>query len=240
MSNRTPITPVEATNISRSSQLKYSATICGRAGVTQPSLARACVRAARIDDDCAMGLEPQMLARNQHGRGLYEVFAKTAAATAGRSEKIIARSSPAFFKPHRAVPARKPFGAVTESRSEVFLSPISFLKRSSRSLINRRPVFAFPFLFFQIACHPYAAIQLIESFDLAPTLIRHRLADQALIVRFRNSGVQNRITPVSIATTKSNWRSINHGEHGGHGELGVFAALTYLFVASSLTIGMFT
>ena len=50
---------------------------------------------------------------------------KTAAAAAGRSEKIIARSSPAFFKPHRAVPARKPFGAVTESRSENFLSPIS-------------------------------------------------------------------------------------------------------------------
>jgi hypothetical protein len=47
---------------------------------------------------------------------------KTAAATAGRSEKMIARSSPPFFfNPHWAVPAMKPFGAAIENSAALLI-----------------------------------------------------------------------------------------------------------------------
>src|SRR5262249_26024945 len=65
--------------------------------------------------------------------------------------------------------------------------------------------------------------------------IRHRLADQVLIVRFRKSSVQNRESCAgSVPRAVASMTAVNGLTNG------LRSGLTHLFGASSLTIGIFT
>src|SRR5215471_3322057 len=152
-----------------------------------------------------MGLEPQMLARNQHGRGLYQVLREDCGGGGRTLRKNYRQIVADFFQTALGRASQKAFRRRDRKPLRNFPLTHLFLKRSLQSLINRRPRFRFFLSYsFQIACHPVEATQLIESFDLAPKPIPHSPADQTLIVRFRKSSVQNREAPrISTARVAS-------------------------------------
>src|SRR5215813_5843604 len=131
-----------------------------------------------------MSLESQMLARNQHGRGLYEVLREDGGGGGRTLRKDYRQIVAGFFQTASGCARQKAFRRRDRKPLRNFPLTHLFLKRSSQSLINRRPRFHFFLSYsFQIACHPVASPQLFGSFDLAPTPIHHSPSDQAPIVR---------------------------------------------------------
>ena len=105
------MTPVEQTNISRSSQLKKSARICVvRCEFAKPSSPVTAFAQPEFTMMARCVLARRCSRETNTGAATTRFCVKTAAATEGRSEKIIAKSSPAFLSPQRVVAARKPLG----------------------------------------------------------------------------------------------------------------------------------
>jgi hypothetical protein len=105
------MTPVEQTKISRTLQLKKSARISVvRCEFAKPSSPVTAFAQPEFTMMARCVLERRCSRETNTGAATTRFCVKTAAATAGRSEKIIAKSSPDFLMPQRVVAARNPLG----------------------------------------------------------------------------------------------------------------------------------